>query len=541
MNLNLLYRDREWGSAAPYRDWLSITKDLELNSLFKAAETDNVVRTKRIADIDKGDPYLGQAVKRVMAVPLKTSEEIRYRQDILKDCFTKQGMVDELYRLSTRVLSEWDRLGRKNNAAGEVGTKGKLITDIKVFKLLVDGMRDVKKTVLSNRAGLESEGWQGLCERLENEFSDERQTNLYIFLDNMSFYSDIYENERKRNEYLVRIPKMRLECGLSNGLKVGDFRIDSLESKAIEYDRQFGMGNKIADRITSLAPGVISLRNDQALKEDAEKLEFAVVSYVYSFCTDLVADFGSFFDQLHFQMGFYLGAINIKSQMVRFNIDYCYPETDEENRLRYEELRELILSFSLNGRTVANTGRLDDKQLVIITGANQGGKSTFLRSLGVAQVMMQCGLIVAAKRYRSPIQTSIYTHFTRREDSAMNSGRLDEELRRMDRIVNGLTKGSLVLLNESFATTTEKDGSAIAYGIVKALKEAGVKVYTVTHLLSFAQQMYEETKDDSSVVFLSAEHLEDGQRTFRMIHHAPELTSFGLELYDRVLGEDESK
>lgn len=541
MNLNLLYRDREWGSAAPYRDWLSITKDLELNSLFKAAETDNVVRTKRIADIDNGDPYLGQAVKRVMAVPLKTSEEIRYRQDILKDCFTKQGMVDELYRLSTRVLSEWDRLGRKNNAAGEVGTKGKLITDIKVFKLLVDGMRDVKKTVLLNRAGLESEGWQGLCERLENEFSDERQTNLYIFLDSMSFYSDIYENERKRNEYLVRIPKMRLECGLSNGLKVGDFRIDSLESKAIEYDRQFGMGNKIADRITSLAPGVISLRNDQALKEDAEKLEFAVVSYVYSFCTDLVADFGSFFDQLHFQMGFYLGAINIKSQMVRFNIDYCYPETDEENRLRYEELRELILSFSLNGRTVANTGRLDDKQLVIITGANQGGKSTFLRSLGVAQVMMQCGLIVAAKRYRSPIQTSIYTHFTRREDSAMNSGRLDEELRRMDRIVNGLTKGSLVLLNESFATTTEKDGSAIAYGIVKALKEAGVKVYTVTHLLSFAQQMYEETKDDSSVVFLSAEHLEDGQRTFRMIHHAPELTSFGLELYDRVLGEDESK
>ena len=193
------------------------------------------------------------------------------------------------------------------------------------------------------------------------------------------------------------------------------------------------------------------------------------------------------------------------------------------------------------GRTVGNTGRLDDKQLVVITGANQGGKSTFLRSLGVAQIMMQCGLMVPAAKFRSSIRTSIYTHFTRREDSAMNSGRLDEELRRMDRIVNGLGKGSLVLLNESFATTTEKDGSAIAYGIVKALKEAGVKVYTVTHLLSFAQRMYEETKDDESVVFLSAEHLDDGKRTFKMIPHAPELTSFGLELYDSVLGEDEQK
>ena len=83
MNLNLLYRDREWGSASPYKDWLSITKDLGLNSLFKAAETDDSVRTKSGA-VAAGDPYLGQAVKRVMAVPLKTADEIKYRQEILK-------------------------------------------------------------------------------------------------------------------------------------------------------------------------------------------------------------------------------------------------------------------------------------------------------------------------------------------------------------------------------------------------------------------------------------------------------------------------
>ena len=540
MNLNLLYRDREWGSASPYKDWLSITKDLGLKSLFKAAESDDSVRTKSGATAP-GDPYLGQAVKRVMAVPLKTADEIKYRQEILKDCINKQGMVQDLYRISSEVLAEWDKLGRKNNGTGEVGTKGKLITDIKVLKILVDGMRDVREAVKMNAAGFESEGFTSLYNRLEEEFSDERRTNLYIVLDSMSFFSDIYEKERKRNEYLVRTPKMRLECGLSNGLKVGDFKIDSLQSKAVEYDRQFGVGNKVLDRITSLSPGVISLRNDQALKVDAEKLEFAVVSYVYSYCTDLVADFGSFFDQLHYQMGFYLGVINIRSRMTRYGIDYCYPEVDDEDRLRYENLRELILSFDICGRAVGNTGRLDDKQLVVITGANQGGKSTFLRSLGVAQIMMQCGIMVPAAKYRSSVRTSIYTHFTRREDSAMNSGRLDEELRRMDRIVSGLEKGSLVLLNESFATTTEKDGSAIAYGIVKALKEAGVKVYTVTHLLSFAQQMYEETKDDESVVFLSAEHLDDGKRTFKMIPHAPELTSFGLELYDSVLGENEQK
>ena len=94
----------------------------------------------------------------------------------------------------------------------------------------------------------------------------------------------------------------------------------------------------------------------------------------------------------------------------------------------------------------------------------------------------------------------------------------------------------MVLLNESFASTTEKEGSVIAYDIVKALKEAEVKVLTVTHLLSFAQRMYDEREEDSDVEFLSAQRMEDGRRTFRMTLHAPELTSFGLDLYEEIIG-----
>ena len=119
----------------------------------------------------------------------------------------------------------------------------------------------------------------------------------------------------------------------------------------------------------------------------------------------------------------------------------------------------------------------------------------------------------------------------------MNSGRLDEELSRMDRIVDGIGDDSLLLLNESFATTTEKEGSVIAYDIVRALGEAGVKILMVTHLLSFAWRMYEETRRGAhpGAEFLSAEREADGRRTFRMIPHAPETTSFGLELYEEIV------
>ena len=115
----------------------------------------------------------------------------------------------------------------------------------------------------------------------------------------------------------------------------------------------------------------------------------------------------------------------------------------------------------------------------------------------------------------------------------MNSGRLDEELRRMDGILKSITRDSLLLLNESFATTTEKEGSVIALELVSALYESGITVAMVTHLLQFARELYARKPDHA--LFMSAERRENGTRTFRMMEAAPENTSFGLDLYDEII------
>lgn len=109
----------------------------------------------------------------------------------------------------------------------------------------------------------------------------------------------------------------------------------------------------------------------------------------------------------------------------------------------------------------------------------------------------------------------------------------------MSQIIDNLESNSMVLLNESFATTTEKEGSIIAYDIIKALIEADVKVLTVTHLLSFAQRIYQESKESEKlqIEFFSAERGENGRRTYHMIQHEPELTSFGMDLYERIIGK----
>ncbi len=176
----------------------------------------------------------------------------------------------------------------------------------------------------------------------------------------------------------------------------------------------------------------------------------------------------------------------------------------------------------------------DDKLLVMITGANQGGKSTFLRSMGLGQLMMQCGMFVPAQSFRANLCDGVFTHFKREEDAGMKSGKLDEELSRMSSIVDNLSPNSIVLLNESFASTNEREGAEIARQIVRALLERGIKVCYVTHLFDLAQG-FSRAKLDTAL-FLRAERLADGRRTFRLVEGEPLPTSYAEDLYRRIFG-----
>lgn len=119
----------------------------------------------------------------------------------------------------------------------------------------------------------------------------------------------------------------------------------------------------------------------------------------------------------------------------------------------------------------------------------------------------------------------------------MNSGRFDEELRRMDSIMDHMTTSSLLFMNESFASTTETEGAVILKNITDALYELGITVFTVTHLFEYTQEMYgrKQKQPDMRVLFLSAERTQEAIRTYRINPMEPSPTSYGLDLYDDLM------
>ncbi len=213
-------------------------------------------------------------------------------------------------------------------------------------------------------------------------------------------------------------------------------------------------------------------------------------------------------------------------------ISFPLPLAEGKHKHSFNGLYDVCLSLHKEQRVVGNDLNADDKNLIIITGANQGGKTTFLRSIGISQLMMQCGMFVPAESFSSNVCEGIFTHFKREEDTTMKSGKLDEELSRMSGIVDNLTSNSLLLFNESFSATNEREGSEIARQIISALIEKHVKVFFVTHLYEFASRFYDKRMEN--VIFLRAERQDDGKRTFKLIEGKPLQTSYGEDLYNDI-------
>ncbi len=549
MKVCLLYRDtdRENFGDGAYDDPAGIVQDLGLGALFSAAGRRLVRLHGEVVKVEKEDPFLSETLRRVMMLPLRSREEVLYRQEVLRDFLGREELLRQLYRLGCETTEAWNALGRGFRENGRQGNPVRRLSDeLAAVHLVCDALAEIRQ--LLTREDPEtgkrpcdtftSEGLRGFYDRFSAAFPPEREQAVRGVLADVAFFTDPAEEGGPDRPVRAAKPHIVLECGLEDGLRFSSLKLAEVSSESLRFFRPGTTLRKLQDIRYSRIPDSFPVEKDMRLSEQAKQLEYGVVSYLAeNVLAGLTEEFFSFFDQLRLQSAFYLGAFQLLDSIAFYGMGTCFPEVTDRETLEFRELQECAMGLSRRMTVVGNSCRLSGRRLLIVTGANQGGKSTFLRSIGIAQVMLQSGLPVAAESFRGGLFPGLFVHFTRREDSSMNSGRLDEELGRMSRIVDRVGEGSLVLLNESFATTTEKEGSVIAYDIVRALTETGVKVFMVTHLLSFARRMYAEAggRPESGVEFLSAERKENGTRTFRMIQHVPEMTSFGLDLYEEIV------
>ncbi len=472
----------------------ALTQDLELSTLFNAMAA--------------GDAFLLDMVKRAVLSSLHEPDAIRYRQDILTDCLQRPAVIRDLYSLAVEAIQ-----GEKKIWIGSLSRSPDLVLHrgVDVLQMLVGMLKRLRHIADEDGPQFRSEGFTRFFEMLVKELSDEYLLTVEDHLRQLRFRGGVLESAElgrgnKGTNYILRKPHKKpswLDWISGNRPLSYTYRIPERDENGA---RALG---ELRERGINLVANALAQSTDHIL---------------------------SFFTMLRSELAFYVGCLNLHERLAGKGEPTCLPEPLPSDRrtLSLRGLYDVSLSLNMSDtRVVGNDVDADDKSLLMATGANQGGKSTFLRSVGLGQLMMQCGMFVPAESFRANVCAGVFTHFKREEDVTMRSGKLDEELSRMSDIADQLAPNSIVLFNESFAATNEREGSQIARQIIRALLETHVQVVFVTHQYDLAHSLHAKKMDDA--LFLRAERQADGRRTFKLLPGEPLPTSFGEDLYRRIL------
>ena len=290
------------------------------------------------------------------------------------------------------------------------------------------------------------------------------------------------------------------------------FRTGDVQSRLVEFrhDFQNHVQQMIVDRLALLHPDLFA----------------SLLSYQRDH-TDLVDPQIARFDR---EVQLYLAYLALIDPIRKAGLRFCYPEVSSRSKeVHASDTFDLALARKLvgeGGPVVANDADLGGaERIAVISGPNQGGKTTFARAFGQIHYLAALGFPVPGAAARLPLCDGVLTHFAEREQvEDLHSG-LEAELRRVREMLDRATPRSVVVMNESFASTTSDDQLFLGREIIGRLIDLDLLGVYVTFIDELSRlgpavvSMVSMVRPDDSA-----------QRTFKVVRRAADGRAYALVL-----------
>ena len=340
MKAFLMHRDRDFDlqQRLPWNE-PAMVQDLELNTLFNAMAL--------------GDKFLFEVAKTAILSSLSNSDAILYRQDILKDCLKNSDIVKNLYTIPVEAMET----KKKNYWSWGVSSNPSYIlhSSVEILQMFADRLRQLRNIADEHADKFESEGFTALFTMLKKELNDEYLASIESHLKELKFRRGVLVSAElgKGNEgsnYILRKPRDKkqslMERAFAQKSPVYTFRIDP---------RDIGGG--------------------QALSE----LNNRAINLVANAVAQSADHINSFFSMLRVELAFYIGCLNLYAQLAQMGepVSFPLPAPANERRHSFNGLYDICLALTMKQKIVGNKVNADNKDLVLITGANQGVSPLF--------------------------------------------------------------------------------------------------------------------------------------------------------------------
>jgi hypothetical protein len=307
-----------------------------------------------------GDKFLYDVSARVLLTCLDDPEAIRYRLRVLADCVAQPEVIRQMYAVATAALE--DRRHIWGSYGGSYQTPSNLSGAVNTVDAYVARLRQLRQIADDHVGKFGSDGLQRLSATLQRDLDDEYFGEISDHLGQLRF----------RGGVLISAELDRDNSGINLVLRAaGDARRG--------WKERLGIGPRTSYSFT-LAP------RDEAGGQILADLTSRGVNLVANAVAQSADHVRSYFTMLRAELGFYVSCLNLADRLAAKGVPISVPEPcpASPDAFACTGLRDACLELRSTGPVVGNDVQADGKSLVIITGANSGGKSTFLSSVGVA-------------------------------------------------------------------------------------------------------------------------------------------------------------
>lgn len=410
----------------------------------------------------------------IFYVKASTIDEITYRQEIMRD-LERSDLMQAVMAFSAGMQAMRERLAQGEKLHYRYERERWLLGAAELYGTAVEKL---VQAMLQAAPG--SRGLQGLTRHAQRYASSEafiKLTTDTAWL--IAALADIrYCLHIKGQAITVQAYDGQIDASVSIEATFAKFRQGAVKSYLASFSHWTGLDHvdaQILERVALLFP------------ETFGKLERYGVEHAHFLDDALVR-----FDR---EIQFYVAYLSYIQRFRGRGMPFCYPQVGDTKAILGRDVFDMALAeklFRENGRVVTNDFHLrNGERLFVVSGPNQGGKTTFARTLGQLHWLANLGCPVPGREANLYFFDQLFTHFEKEEHVTSLRGKLKDDLIRIRSILDQATSRSLVIMNEIFSSTTLDDAVFLGKKIMAALSRLdviGVCVTFLTELASFDEK-----------------------------------------------------